>query len=107
MNRPRCTSSSESRQTQPSFATRIAIYPVRGTYWIDPASGRVLQTSLQLADPRTARRPNDREVQPERQFDVLVPLEMRERYTSASGEEVTTVATYSDFRRFEATSRLK
>ena len=82
--------------------------PVRGTYWIDPASGRVLQTSLQLAD--SVRRLDGRmtvQYSPNPKFDVLVPLEMRERYTSASGEEVTAVATYSDFRRFEATSRLK
>ena len=81
---------------------------MRGTFWIDPASGRVLQSSLELAD--AVRRLDGRmtvQYSPNPKFDVLVPLEMRERYTSASGEEVTTVATYSDFRRFEATSRLK
>jgi hypothetical protein len=39
-------------------------------------------------------------------FDVFVPLEMRETYTSLAGEEVTTIATYSDFRRFEPAGRL-
>ncbi len=39
-------------------------------------------------------------------FDVLVPLEMRETYTAASGEEVTAVATYSEFRRFETAGRI-
>ena len=75
---------------------------------IDATTGRILQTSLELTDP-------DRRLQGRMtvqygsnpKFDVLVPVEMRERYASASGEEVTTVATYSDFRRFEATVRLK
>jgi hypothetical protein len=31
---------------------------------------------------------------------------MREIYTSRFGEEVTTVATYTDFRRFETTGRV-
>jgi hypothetical protein len=82
--------------------------PVRGTLWIAPATGRVLQTSLELAD-RDRRLEGRMTVQyiPHPKFDVLVPSEMRERYTSESGEEVSTVATYSDFRRFEATVRLK
>ena len=81
--------------------------PVRGTLWIDAATGRVLRTALELSDPlgrlrgrmtvRYGTHPN---------FDVLVPLEMRETYTSAAGEEVTAVATYSEFRRFETAGRI-
>jgi hypothetical protein len=81
--------------------------PVRGTLWIDAPSGRVLQTLLELADP-AGRFSGRMTVQfgPHAKFDVLVPLEMRETYTSRSGEEVTAVATYSDFRRFETAGRL-
>jgi len=43
---------------------------------------------------------------PNPKFDVLVPMEMRETYASRLGEEVTTVATYADFRRFETTGRV-
>jgi hypothetical protein len=81
--------------------------PMRGTLWIEAATGRVLQTSLEVADEaaqlqghmtvRYAKHPR---------FAVLVPVEMREWYTSASGEEVTTVATYEDFRRLETAGRL-
>jgi hypothetical protein len=81
--------------------------PVRGTLWIDAATGRVLQTSLELSDPsgRLQGRMTVRYGAHSR-FDVLVPLEMREWYTSPSGEELTTVATYADFRRFETAGRL-
>jgi hypothetical protein len=81
--------------------------PVRGTLWIDATTGRVLQTSLELSDP-SGRLHGRMTVRygPHPRFDVLVPLEMREWYTSPSGEEVTTVATYTDFRRFETAGRL-
>jgi hypothetical protein len=82
--------------------------PVRGSLWIDPSTGHVLQTSLDLT--HEIRRLSGRmtvRYGANPKFDVLVPLEMRERYTSATGEDVTAVATYSDFRRFEATVRLK
>jgi hypothetical protein len=40
-------------------------------------------------------------------FDVLVPVEMRETYTSElTGEQVTAVAAYSNFRKFETTARI-
>jgi hypothetical protein len=42
---------------------------------------------------------------PHPNFEVLVPVEMREKYASTS-EEVTAKATYSDFRRFETSGRL-
>ena len=40
------------------------------------------------------------------EFDVLVPVEMRETYLSTTGEEITTVAMYSNFRRFETAGRI-
>jgi len=81
--------------------------PARGTIWLDELTGRVLQTLLELSDP-SSRLSGRMTVQyrPHPKFDVLVPVEMREKYTSPSGEEVTTVATYSDFRRFETSGRL-
>jgi hypothetical protein len=81
--------------------------PVRGTLWIDATTGRVLHTSLELSDPsgRLRGRMTVR-YGPHPNFDVLVPLEMRETYTSSSGEEVNAVATYSEFRRFETAGRL-
>jgi len=81
--------------------------PVRGTLWIDATTGQVLQTSLELADP-TARLHGRMTVRygPYPNFDVLVPIEMRESYSAPPGEEITAVATYSDFRRFETAGRV-
>jgi hypothetical protein len=79
----------------------------RGTLWIDSATGQVLQTSMELSDSAAelkGRMTVRYGAHPK--FDVLVPVEMRESYTSAAGEEITTVATYSDFRRFETAGRI-
>jgi hypothetical protein len=79
----------------------------RGTLWIDSATGQVLQTSLELSDGAAelkGRMTVRYGAHPK--FNVLVPVEMRESYTSAAGEEITTVATYSDFRQFETAGRL-
>jgi hypothetical protein len=78
-----------------------------GTLWIDDSTGQVLQTLLELADSAgglQGRMTVRYGAHPK--FDVLVPLEMRETYTAASGEEISTVAAYSNFRRFETAGRL-
>ena len=81
--------------------------PARGRLWIDPDTGEVLQTSLELSD-RHSRVTGEISVRygPQSTFDVLVPLEMREVYKADGGEQVTTVATYSNFRRFETAARI-
>lgn len=81
--------------------------PARGTLWIEPSTGQVLQTSLQLSDPKGLLK-GDMTVRYGRnaKLDVLVPLEMRETYTSSSGEQVIATAVYTDFRRFETSGRL-
>lgn len=81
--------------------------PARGTVWIDEATGQIRQTVLELTD-RTGGLQGRMTVRygADPKFDVLVPLEMQEAYTSASGEQITTRATYSDFRRFETTGRI-
>lgn len=80
--------------------------PVRGMLWIDSSTGSVVRTSLQLVHP-SARLRGTMTVEYGRhpRFDVLVPTAMQETYSSAD-EEVTTRATYSDFRRFETGGRL-
>ncbi len=81
--------------------------PARGSLAVDSATGEILETQLELRVPNamlvghvSVRFASDP------RFDVLVPIEMRERYESASGEHITTVATYADFRRFETAGRL-
>jgi hypothetical protein len=78
-----------------------------GRLWIDDATGQVLQTVLELTDSASGlqgRMTVRYGAHPK--FDVLVPLEMRETYTATSGEEISTVAAYSNFRRFETAGRL-
>jgi formylglycine-generating enzyme required for sulfatase activity len=71
-----------------------------GRLWIDAISGRVVKTELRVEQPSiravvtTTFRPDDR-------FDIGVPLEMRESYAFANGNNINTVATYGRFRRFD------
>jgi hypothetical protein len=81
--------------------------PARGTVWIDPGTGRILKTALELSDGVGRLRGRmDVTYNANPKFDVLVPVEMRETYTSVGGEEVSTVASYVDFRRFETAGRV-
>ena len=81
--------------------------PAQGRIWVDPDSGEVVQTLLELNDP-ASRLKGQMTVRygSNPGFDVLVPLDMRELYSSAIGEEITTTATYSNFRRFETRVRI-
>ena len=81
--------------------------PVQGTLWIEATTGQVLRTALELSDSsgRLRGRTTVR-YGPHPNFDVLVPVEMRETYAASSGESVTAVAIYSEFRRFETAGRI-
>jgi len=82
--------------------------PAQGKLWIEPQTGQILQTFLELND-RHSRVSGQMTVRYGRHdaFDVLVPLEMRETYKSElNGEQVMTVATYSNFRKFETAARI-
>jgi len=74
--------------------------------WIDEATGCVVQTVLELCEASALRGRMTVSYGAHPKFDVLVPLEMRETYSASSGEQVTAIATYSDFRRFETSGRL-
>jgi hypothetical protein len=81
--------------------------PARGSFKVDAASGQVLETALELEVP-SAELSGEVRVRfgPHPRFDVLVPLEMRETYANGAGERITTVSTYSDFRRFATAGRM-
>src|SRR3954464_7895244 len=72
-----------------------------GRVWIDGPTGRVLKTELQVEQPAiramvtTLFRLEDRS-------GIGVPVEMREQYTLANGNRISTVATYGRFRPFAA-----
>jgi hypothetical protein len=75
--------------------------PVRGRFWIEPATGRVLVSEL-LVDDRAIRAAIDVSFQSEPLLDMLVPVAMRERYHGKkTGSVVEGRATYGRFRRLE------
>ena len=98
--------------------------PVSGTFRIDPADGRVLETRLDLRAeiplPADATRVLTTAAitvryAPDERFGLLLPAEMRESYEGApvrraAGRDVpstiTCVATYSDFKAFETSGKL-
>jgi VWFA-related protein len=66
--------------------------PTRGTAWVEDATGRILQTELQMGQGRSAPRVVTRfTVDP--RLQIMVPVSMRSENPSGT-------ATYSNFRRF-------
>jgi hypothetical protein len=94
------------RETQAGTLIRTTAsrdLPAHGRFWIDPDRGRVLMSELILDDPfvfgtvHVAYKPNS-------DFDLLVPMEMREFYAlRTTGYRIYGTATYSKFRRFQVT----
>jgi hypothetical protein len=74
--------------------------PARGRFWIEPATGRVSMTELNVGDP-LMRNTIDVSYGGDTSHPVLLPREMRERYVNNSDHVVTTgTATYGRIRRF-------
>jgi hypothetical protein len=67
--------------------------PTRGTAWIEEATGRILQTELQIGRGKSLPTMITRFRLDER-LQVMVPVEMRTENPDGH-------ATYSNFRRFE------
>jgi hypothetical protein len=70
-----------------------------GRFWIDGASGRVLQTELET-------RVGDRVMtmfSPDDRLGIAVPCEMRD-IAWVNGIAVTGVATFTNFRRFDVST---
>ena len=77
--------------------------PARGRYWIDAENGRVVKTELILEDPYVGASLTT-VFQPDERFRINVPVRMNERYRLTTGREVTGVATYGRFRRFDVST---
>lgn len=72
-----------------------------GRLWIDPASGHVLMTEM-ITEDADVRGQINVSYQSEPLMGLLVPIEMREQYTSpAYRATITGQATYGKFRRFQ------
>jgi len=89
---------------RPTFVRglRNSDVPASGRYWIDPASGRVEKCEIALETPGVRARLVTSFRRDER-FQIDVPFEMREQYDLDRGQ-VTAVASYSRFRRFDVTA---
>ena len=73
----------------------------RGRFWIEPSSGHVLMSEM-ITENTDVRGQINVSYQSEPVVGLLVPIEMRERYTS-QGYRATIIgqATYGKFRRFQ------
>jgi formylglycine-generating enzyme required for sulfatase activity len=74
-----------------------------GRVWIDGPTGRVLKTELQVEQP-AIRATVTTSFRLEERSGIGVPTEMREQYTLANGNRITTLATYGRFRRFDVSA---
>lgn len=76
-----------------------------GRVWADPGSGAIVRTELVVRDrTSTGRCTVDFQIDP--RLGIRVPVKMTERYV-ADGEDVSAVATYSNFRRFAVSTAEK
>ena len=72
---------------------------MRGRFWIEPASGRVMMSEI-VARNKTVNATIDVSYQSEALVGMFVPVEMREEYKNRSGWHITANATYGRFRQF-------
>jgi hypothetical protein len=94
------------REVAPQTIIRTTLgrdMPSRGRFWIEPSTGRVLATELIVEDVEIRGTiVVGYDAQPP--LELLVPVEMRERYTMQGPEShVVGTATYSMFRQFQVT----
>jgi len=93
--------------------SKAADLPAMGTIWLDPASGRVIQTELITDEPlEHVRTQITVKYRPNGKLGIWVPIEMTERYhvgrpNSFDEQNIHCVATYSNFRRFEVDVKLR
>jgi hypothetical protein len=73
---------------------------VRGTVWVDTRTGEIVKTDARIGELHTLTTTTTTFAQKER-LGLLVPKEMRTKWTYVKGGPVTGVAKYSNFRRFD------
>jgi hypothetical protein len=86
--------------SRPTFVsdTRGGNIPATGTFWIDPETGAVVRSELQLRGYISASATVN--YAPGVVANLWVPAEMREQYEGRGGL-ISTIASYSNFRRFQ------
>ena len=80
-----------------------------GTLWVNPADGTVVRTLLALQGFRDASSYASIDVsfQKAPAVGMWVPSRMLERYSGGTSGNATTVATYTDFKRFQTSVKIK
>jgi hypothetical protein len=81
--------------------------PAKGTFWIDAATARVVKSVLDVETDRRWRTVIEVGYGRDAHLDLWVPLTMHERYANGSKEQIVCTATYSNFRRFETSARIR
>lgn len=82
--------------------------PASGTFRIEPATGRIVQTELIAGSTATGVAMKVLvSYERDRKLQLWVPREMREEYIAASNERLVCVARYSNYRRAEVTTRIR
>jgi len=74
-------------------------FPMRGRFWIEPATGRVMMSEI-VARNKRVNATIDVSYQSQPLVGMSVPIEMREEYKDRSGTHITGNATYGRFRQF-------
>ena len=77
--------------------------------WIDPSGGRLLRAEVRTLTAPDANEPeNDLRVEftEDRTLAILVPSEMREVFPGEEHATGTSVARYTNFRRFQTSARI-
>ncbi len=83
--------------------------PSRGRFCLDPVSGRVIETQLELHHPSAGggRLATDAKVRVtfalEPRLNLWVPVEMRETYSERGGGTTNATARYRNYRQFSVT----
>jgi hypothetical protein len=82
--------------------------PASGTLWVNPVDGTVVRSRLELRefDNAGSKATVDVVYRKDPGVGMWVPSRMTERYTSGT-ETTNTVATYTDFKRFQTSIKIK
>ncbi len=80
--------------------------PARGTVWVDPATGAVLKTDLEVDADRHWVTDTEVAYRFEHGVDAWVPATMGEHHHRGSDEFIDCTARYSNYRRFVTSARM-
>ena len=74
--------------------------PAIGRFWVEPASGRVVKSEIQV-DGKISRSKITVTYAPAPKLTIWAPVAMKEEYTTTSRETIKCDAKYSNFRQFK------